>query len=265
MGTQLTKKIEDQITGTSVDLAEDLLAEPTEAYAPLEVATPTDDPMQNARILRQEGFFEEAKHLLHQILVHDPGRVDARKMLSEIHHQECDDLFKSAAPPPLPSRKNPDLIIDQLISDLDIDMSSLIAGETLTEWRKHLALTSSRGSFQDALDLAVAFYEMGAFELSVEVIRGSIDSDSQARLGKQFLLAANYLSLKKEMDTILICDEMIGDRDYPWTDKIHFVYLKARAFESMNKYTEAKKQYDLALSVDPNYRDTQVRLKFLAG
>ncbi len=133
--------------GTRVDLGEDLLSEPTRALSisPTPPATPEalaltspSDHWESAKILFNEGFIEESKKALHQILIHDPSHVEARRKLGEIHELELKQIFANESARPRPLRSGgPAAIevraweIDRIIQDLDRDLKLGMDGLSL--------------------------------------------------------------------------------------------------------------------------------------
>src|SRR5947209_8696859 len=93
------------LTGTQVDLGDDLLNEPTTISSGDMIAEnvgrieSTEDRLQSAKILFNEGMIEQAKRVLHKILIESPHDFAARKALDDIHEVELKQIFSGAEEP----------------------------------------------------------------------------------------------------------------------------------------------------------------------
>jgi len=301
---------------TKIDLGEDLLehtvvlpgfSEDSKETKKEEDEEPKDldDLFRSAEILVSEGFSDEAKKILREILRVEPNNVSARSKLDEIHETELAQILKGGAPSPQaryaqvsaqPEEDFSQVNTEEVMRRLDWDLKLGIfpdqvvgqkrESETEEETLAERALFSSpeeieeygeklekqlvKLSAQDRLDIGIAFFEMGLFDLAVRQFRavrrlctGETDQERLLFLSSSVLLASSQLSAGKAFEAVLTLESIIGDAGYSTEEKIHFFYLMGVASEDLGHSDQAIQWYRQTEQIDPGYRDVQRRLKGL--
>lgn len=270
-----SEKENDLLEGTQVDLGDDLL-EPTEERSLLESRGP-ESAFQNAEILFREGFTEEAKKELYRILRETPKDPSARKLLDEIQQFELNRIFQSHEKPEEKTSRFPmRSILKELDRELQLGIfershpASLEASffedsVQIQSYLENLEKELKNASLKDRMDLGIAFFEMGLYEIAAHQfrkvselsIRGAEYDLSVSALGLQ---ALSLIEGGRPFDAILMVEGALADPDLRESDRIDFLYLMARAHEELEKWEAAGEWYHQVLENDPSYRDAKQRL-----
>ena len=228
-----------------------------------------DEDVASARILFQEGLFEEAKKLLHRVLIQLPGYASAQKLLSEINQVELDRLLQY----PLRKSKenvaleNPDRVIEKLERDLGLGPSG--GAGNFDPGRENWI--HPRGSnVQEAYDLGVAFFEMGCYR---DALRESAQALKQIRVKNSdlgelgvaiaVLSAESHLALGEAFETKTFLLPILSELEISHESKIPLYYLMALAEERLGYRIEARAWLEKVIEADPLYRDAQFRIRLL--
>lgn len=295
---------------TRVDLGDDLLektvqlsressgARPTDqdTEAILRPSTPAEieDQVQSAKILLSEGLMEEAKRVLHRILIVDPKHVVARQTLHEIHESELKQIFgedrKRISLRDKPEPVLTDADADEIMRELDRELSLGIFGrdggddgsdaremaefpllsdpKAIQEYATQLEKELVGVSGQDRVDLGIGFLEMGLNELATRQFKSAVhqlmqDPEENAKevLSATALLAYSTILIGKAFEATLMIQSILRDAQLSDEHKIEFFYLIGRAYEAMRKPDLAQRWYEQVRLMDSNYRDIQQRLK----
>jgi len=289
--TDVTQATNAQGTSVSIDLGDDLL-EKTIALPGTPATPEPEQPLDaaneyhSARILFQEGLTEEAKRLLHQILLLDPDFHGARELLEQIHAEELRQLFSEETGRRVSAKErkqqsetlDADTLLEKLDSDLELGLFE--AGSMLGPPVEHLELLSNpqeleslthkidslyaQSNPQDRVDIGIALMELGMTDLAIRQFE-KVCSD---RLGceKAFLISTTgligtaLLLSGRPFDAISRMAPLINDSDVPIQEKLDLMYLTARAHEAIGRADLARGWYHEVLQADPKYRDAARRL-----
>ena len=291
---------------TSVDLGEDLLEktavwtgqlrpEPAPPSPPVTSDSPrvpkaaedppldADDQLHSARILVNEGLYEEAKKVLRQLRIRNPGELRARDMLEEIHAAELRQIFGEDHAPRARKRDaaaeiDPDEVLAGLDRDLQLKLeednrplSPLFDDEkSIQEYADRLDRELAGLGGRDRIDLGIAFLEMNLFEVAIRQFRAAHraflqDPSAHARdlLVCAGLIAHATIAAGRAFEATMQIQSILRDSDVPLEDKLDFIYLMGRAYEQLGKADVAAQWYVQVRKIDPHYRDTVRRLKLI--
>jgi len=285
--------------GTRVDLGDDLV-EKTAILAPSEGGPaqdqellitrssssaparqePIESRLQSARILIGEGILEEAKKILHKVLVEDAGSIEARHALEEIHELELKQIFGEETGRQVYARgKNtPEAIdADQILEQLDRDLSLGLGGrdlpgllrnaENLRQLTSRLDSELADLSAQDNIDVGVGFLEMGLAEIAISrfnaalaAYTGSSATPPQAIISATSLLAVAQLAALKPFEAQFTLQPALNDSELSPEAKIDLYYLMGRVQEQLGKPDRAADWFRHVAEINPKYRDVRERL-----
>ena len=293
---------------TRIDLGDDLV-ENTRVTTYLETPSEKseavfdiDDQLQSAQILLGEELFEEAKKILRKILILDPRRIDARQVLNQIHEKELKQLFGEGSRRKFlgldsagdASADFLSMATDDVIRELDRDLklgifasdgttNSVVSGEAqgfplfsdpkaIKEYGDRLEADFGKLSGQDRIDLGIAFFEMGLYEIAIRQFKAAYQFYTQAEpeilskgaLVASSLLAYTFILAGKAYEAAQLVQSMIRDVSITPENKLEFVYLMGRAYEAMGREELSVHWYSQAYRQDPSYRDIALRLQNLA-
>jgi tetratricopeptide (TPR) repeat protein len=263
---------------TKIDLGDDLLEEKTIVVSgiPEGLATQNDPhaleaSVQNARILLSEGFPEEAKKILRQILLQNKNNVESQKLLEEIHHSELKQIFLVAEPSTRKNYTGGKNTYDESI--LNVDAEKLL--KSLDE-EFDLGLDPSRSQIffsqeletsspapSDRIDLAISFIEMELYAHANQLLRAVLRTENSSTLTAVALLAYSHLLSGQYFEVLSVLQPYINDTEVLKEDKIEFFYLMGRANHALARTSEALGWFLYVESIDPSYRDNAERVKQL--
>lgn len=278
--------VEDEIQdGTGTDLGDDLI-EKTRSLTRETVARDAirpdqlDDHLDSARILFGEGLIEEAKKILHRILICDAGHVLARQMLQEVHELELKQIFSEGGGRRIPGIREPrnvlpaEVDVEQVMRELDRDLKLDIFPfdrdeRAIREYGERLDQEVSGLSPRDLVDLGIAFLEMGLSEIAVPRFRNACqkllqESDQKNRdllLSATSLHAYSLILVGQAFEATLELQSVLRDSEIPIGQKVEFFYLMGRAHEEMKKTESALGWYQQVAAIDSRYRDVEDRLR----
>lgn len=234
-----------------------------------------DDQYESAKILVSEGLLDEAKKILHRVLLADPHHVAAHNKLEELRALELKILFSDARPR---RRHRPaetedvdlaSIDSEEVIRKLDEDLGLGIIGSHMSLFQDPASMAKFSASIdrdladltpRDRMDVGVAFYEMGLFDLACRQFElAARDSDSHAQA--TVLLAQTLVDADKPFEATLKLEPILEDAELTAEQKLDSMYLMARAYEQMNRTEQALQWYAQVSRVDSNYRDIPDRLK----
>lgn len=270
-----------QSESTTVDLGDDLVSEPTRVLGspPVSVTPPppprnalssnfvqTDfegiaDQIESARILQQEGLFEDAKKILRKILLAEPNRWEVKDLLSEIQDTEIKLLLSDSGYTPR-KRRSTDIVLDtnvvsveKMIQRLESDLKQVAATE------ESLLFPSTGLSARDSVDLGAAFLEMGLFKSARKVLETACKNE-QERLGAFSLIAQSWIGDHKPYEATHLLEPILAETESTREEKLDLIYWMARSFELMQNDDLAIQWYEEVIELNPDYRDASERLKW---
>ena len=186
-----------------------------------------DDPraleasVQNARILLSEGFPEEAKKILRQLLLQNKNNVESQKLLEEIHHLELKQIFSAAEPS---IRKNYtaekstydesilDVDADELLKSLDeeFDLNLKPSDSTVFIAKE---LENSAPAPSDRIDLAISFIEMELYAHAKQLLLAVLRAESAPTLIAVSLLGQSHLLSGEYYEVLSVLQPYINDAE----------------------------------------------------
>lgn len=265
-----------------IDLGDDLLENTIESVSPIQSEEKFDpqDKLKSAEIFFSEGFLEEAKRVLREIIRKDPRSVQAKRRLEAIQNKEIESLLKVYPESDnYPEQESPDRVTGQLLKDLGMEdlneESEFLSAEELKSFEKKIDTLYSNSSDQERIDLGIAFLTMGLVSLAENQFR-IVASHSPLRKShpKQpffekeviHILSANYLLILtlldsgKHFEAVLLAESIACSGDLSNDLKVHFYYLLGRAQEGLGNFGAAKEFYHQAALIDSDYRDVKDRI-----
>ncbi len=271
-----------------VDLGDDLLVDTS--FIPRPSPMGVNDWMQSADILLREGFSPDAKKLLHQVLIHQPGNSRARVLLEEIQKAEIQGMLepqklgKSAKnrQETLHEDEDPDLVLKKLDHELQLGLfSSTADSRTLSPrlgdvWAPEISEQLIHevdqkyfdASTQDWIDLGIAFLEMELSSVATHLFtrasqRLNSSSSDTPLLSRSVicLLALSLLHQGKPFEAFIQLQPLVRDFEIQNADKLELFYLMGRAYDLMGKSEMAFEFYLQVFNIDPHYRDIEKQLR----
>lgn len=267
------------------DLGEDLL-EPTRFSPQLggaSTARPTspDELIRNAEILLNEGLPDEAKRLLHQVLIADPSHSRARHALDRIHDEELKQILegresprsrtRSEISPPLLGVIDPEQVLQRLDEDLALGLTSPLLTELAEDaeasMRAMQAFLSEvdramvGATYQDRIDLGVGFLQMELYDAALAHWQAAsrLTEDARLRLQASALRALALVLARRPYEASSELQPVLADQEIAWDDKTELLYWMARASEARGDVVLAASWYEQVLKQDPLYRDAASR------
>ena len=295
-----------KISGTRVDLGEDLVEETAPLLVPkvkreinpildslnITEVTPENisDIIESAKILMNESLLDDAKKLLHQVLIVAPDHIVARKYLNDIHDEELKQIFGDRSPSRYQKEENSSYLKEdpeQLIRKLDLDLGlGLFSGSFATAPLSELSLFKDdveleaygdriehdlfSAPVKDWIDLGIAFLEMDLYPISIRLFSGAcrrltLDSEQniESALSATSLLALSLIMAGRPYEAASELQPLLMDLDVPNERKAELYYLMGRIYEIMKNAEFAKKFFTQVREIDPAYRDVSSRMKGL--
>jgi tetratricopeptide (TPR) repeat protein len=275
---------------TQIDLGDDLLEstaistgiiEPSESSVLLDSSPDAiEDQLHSAQILVAEGFLEEAKKVLHRVLIAAPKSARAREQLNEIHEIELKHIFSEERSKRRPflqtstlsreeeiENSDPEAVLHKLDQDLGLGIFPQ-DGEKIVF---SLFEEFSNAGPKDRIDVGVAFLEMGLSNLALQQFQAASKDYAQKyglnhpdALSATSLMAYALILSGRPLEATFEMQSVLQDSEITPQDKLEFIYLMGRAHESMNKPEVALQWYQQAREINAHYRDIEDRLKRLA-
>lgn len=246
-----------------------------------------EDGLQSARILMNEGFLEEAKKILRRVLLMDSRCAIARTRLEEIHELELKQIFSEgdSRRPRLPSfrrKKDPEDISkvnsEKVMRELDRDLrlgvfpgndstgigvaelSLFKDREGMEKFAADLDRSMGGASARDRMDMAVAFLEMGLFDLAIRQLRIAV-RDPDFLLAASVLLSTALIMADRPFEATVALEPLLLDTEHSVESKLECFYLMGRAHEGLRKPGAAIPYYQQVVGIEPLYRDAGERLR----
>jgi tetratricopeptide (TPR) repeat protein len=302
--TEKQDSISQSSNETRIDLGEDLLEKtamipglpasdaPDSAHAqsPLDIPSgesgSIEDLIHSAKILVDEGLVEDAKKILHQILIIDSGNRAALEAMNSIQKEELKVLFRediTRQRAPHAKIKSQEMDPEELMRKLDQDLGLGIFGQNspialasdlslfqsskdMETFALKLEKNLAGGKIQDWVDLGIAFLEMDFYQIAVRLFTGAcrkIDSEMKGEqsISATSLLALSLILLGRPFEAISKLQPLLRDVEIKADQKVELYYLMGRTYESLKKFDFAIHFYDQVKKIDPRYRDIEYRLR----
>lgn len=120
---------------------------------------------------------------------------------------------------------------------------------------KGLVRHGSSETLKDKENLIVAFFELGLYDVSALLLQKMKKSSNSAYLQTEILYKEG-----KYTDVIAIVNEVLVDFELTESETIPFYYLKALAYQKLNKDIEAQNIFSLISTYDPKFRLLKERI-----
>jgi tetratricopeptide (TPR) repeat protein len=231
-----------------------------------------------------EGFTEDAKAALRQILILQPTHVAARLKLREIHDLELKQIFQATASPPpaprrfredpaAPERINPRKVLEDLDHDFGLgviceeDRDRVLRNELqlfgnekdMEQFGERLDSTLAGVTARERIDIGVAFLEMGLFDIAIRSLKVA-QREEEFQLSATALLAYAMILAGRPFDAAIELEAVVRDSEHLRESKVDLYYLLGRAYQALAKSREAARWYRQAAQIEPHYRDVDERL-----
>ncbi len=233
---------------------------------------------------------DQATHVYHRVLEHDPANEQARSALALLESmteldRSPDPANVGATPPPAadlapvtPPAAAPGQFIDLgalILDEQQVRDTRMRVGqaqpiededqafhEALTEFKRGIEANLDADDFQAHYDLGIAFKEMGLLDEAIAQFQKALRSpDGRLRTSEQ-LGAAFYAK-----GQFAICEAVLRRAvdGLPGTDdeKIGLLYWLGRALEAQQRGRDAVPLYERALAVDIRFLDLGERVERL--
>ncbi len=274
---------------TQPDLGDDLLREDVgvQIAASGEIARQEspEERVHSAEILHREGLVEEAKKILHSVLISHPQHHSARTRLKEIHDQELQQILGES--PDAPRRRQPSLFqspagsswidANEVIRRLDQDLSLGLHKLSLFEDEQALQLFEAEleraledgapSSVQDRIDLGVGFFEMDLYASALKQWDAAerklfmLEESGGERLSVAALRALALVLLGRPYEAGAAIQPILRDSEVSAEAKTELFYLMGRAAEAQGNLAGAVSWYAKTDEADSLYRDARERLE----
>lgn len=260
---------------TRVDLGDDLIDKTrvadSDARAGGERPFSAEDALSSADILIGEGLYEEAKKILFRVLRERPELVQARDKLDRLHQEELEQILSGSTPTrrgPIAYAFDHERVLEKLNRDLKLDVFDAESSSPAAErFRESLKFSLDGADAQDQMDLGIAFYEMSLFGLALERFQDALKAarrkdpeDVRAALSAEYLQALTLVQMGRESEALVLLQPHLIRSDLEMEDRVHFMYLHARALERGGRPAEARAVLESILAWDPFYRDVRDRV-----
>jgi tetratricopeptide (TPR) repeat protein len=312
-----TQSASDSNELTRIDLGDDLLEKtalivpqeeekkapeflPQESHSESHATSPREpetvvDLLHSARILVTEGLFEDAKKILHRILIQDSSNALARQQLEEIHATELKQIFGDTETRKPYARRirldvskiDSDAMMRQLDKDLNLgvfspepppaignELSLLEDPALVSAFCENLERDLSKASVQDWIDLGIGFLEMDLVQIAARLFAGACrkldlefteqslsQENEEARLSATFLLSFSLIIVGRPYEAISKIQPLLTEIHLKTEQKTELFYLMGRTYESMRKWGLATEFYEQVIEVDAQYRDVDLRIR----
>jgi len=272
----------DSEQASRIDLGDDLLEATrvdSRPQAESDRELELSDQLQSAKILIAEGLLDEAKKVLRKILITDHKQAIARQLLEEIHEKELKHLLGDSTRRRFLHSKDQkeeafsEALTEQVIRQLDHDLRlgifnsdgtcNFLDPQTTRDYADRIEREFPSLTAQNRLDLGIAFFEMGLYEIAARQFKAASQGffqESHKVLEATALLAQTLISAGKSYEAVQLLQTFLGDIFIAPESKIEFIYLIGLAYEVMNELELAGYWYEQTAQVDPDYRDIEIRL-----
>ncbi len=247
-------------------MAENTNESPTEKLSIEKTKATPSDEVESAKILFQEGLLEEAKKILHRLLIEKINFKPAQLLLDQIRKQEEQKLLADASIKNLSrtiKHEDPDLIRRRLEQDLGI-----VSEDAELPSRSENFIVSESLSVKEHYDLGIAFFEM---DCHLDAVRELKRAERKIRLEKTFLdsegvsVVALYVEclvkLGRAYEAESYLKPILSEPELRHEDKIVLFYLMGVIELELEHPEEARGWFQKVLKVAPGFRDAEFRLK----
>ncbi len=227
------------------------------------------DEVESAKILFQEGLLDEAKRLLHRVLISSPSYSRASRLLKDIQKAELDLILNRSQSLSVDRKKleDPEGILRKLEADLGITIEeqSGAFNPTQENWIHTMELGP-----RERFDLAVGFFEMGCFrdadrELmeALRQVRLQNSSLDEAGVSIVALRAEALIRLENAFEAKMFLAPILNEPEISHELKLPLYYLAGLAEEILGSRAEAKAWFEKVVEIDPLFRDANFRIRLL--
>jgi len=268
----------DGFTNTTIDLADDLLKTSTEITAPPSEVPESlpfqsaEEGLENAKILMNEGLYEEAKRTLHRVILIDPRNLRAKRLLQDVHDIELKQIFldsprrrshhRTTFESPSDDASPVESVIESLDNDLGLNLLNELKINEPAGFAESIESQTTQLAAKDRIDLGIAFYELGLLETAARQFRMALVSGEET-YSATCLLAQTRIEQQNGFDATLVLEPLVSDPNIEIEHKIEVYYLLGRAYCLMSDMRRASQWFGEVLKVDSNYRDTADRINRL--
>ncbi len=160
--------------------------------------------------------------------------------------------------------------VQKLIEQLDRDWKLGLFEGTEVSWDllgMQRELLQSQASFQDGVDLGVAFLTMEAWEMASAWFSQFLHrlwkdpENSTALLNVTALFVRSLMGQKKFFEALSEMQRLLQDDEIDHSKKIELFYLAARIHEALGQSAEVQRYEGYVLQMDAHYRDMRERSK----
>ena len=242
-----------------------------------------EDLLKSAEILFGEGLIDDAKKILHHILISTPGHVGAEQALKRVQEKELQELLHGESRRSVLGRSQKTLEpidADQLIHQLDVDLELGLEGsifeilsdpnspDLLEQFFKKVEKDLSSADLKNWIDLGIGFLEMEMYPLACRLFAGAAKRiDPVMPQAAEFMVSAVsleglcYISMDRPHEAISCIQPVLKDVEIKFEEKTELYYLMGRAYEELGKSEIAREFYVQVHEIDPAYRDVNHRMK----
>lgn len=249
-----------------------------------------EDLLESARILLAEGLTEDAKKILHHILIQDAGNVAAKQALENLREKELAQLFGEGEVRRSYQKKerrtqeavNVEKVIQSLDEDLELGLFSVFdegdaaAAQRLSLFRDEKLLEDfgarvekdlAGAAVRDWIDLGIGFLEMEIYTVALRLLTGGIRRiDPVAADANELMISGVSLQalccilMDRPHEAVSHIQPVLRDSEIKFEDKIELYYLMGRAYELLKKNDLVRGFYEQVREIDASYRDVAFRL-----
>ena len=217
------------------------------------------DQLERARIFVSEKLYDDAKKILHKILISFPNESEAKHLIEEIRREELNALLQSSDTPRFNSDKEEsiDNILTKLSADFDIDFTADIHEEAAL---KNIKKILPNLGPKEKIDLGIAFLVIDFFKCAIELF-------STAARYERFSVEATYLWAQALLDSgeisqaVALLEPFLQDLMLSQNTKVDFLYLSAQAYEQMGETQKAQEYFKKIKLLNSKYRDVSSRVR----
>jgi len=282
-----------QESKTRVDLGEDLLEKTAVSATPDQIALKSEIPQAsdlilNAKILIGENLIEDAKGVLRQVLIAEPGNIAALQLLDDLQKKEIKRMIQEeeswrprlGQPSPEPEEIDSEKVLRELDRDLNLGIFSGGGTETradklslfqdpelMASYAKEVERSLVGADVQDWIDMGIAFLEMDLYWVAIPILSGACrrlnvgaPGDYGLALSATSLLAFALILADRPFEAASKIQPLLRDTDIPRAQKVELFYLMGRVYEVIDKRDLALEFYSQVRDIEPHYRDIDLRL-----
>jgi len=223
------------------------------------------DILEDVKVQIIEGFTQDAKKNLYQILRKEPDHMEAQMLLEQIQQSELKELFKLTPKSEIKKTEND-------YSSKILETKKLEKDHYLQEWNLMTKLNQilKKSSLQNKMDLAVSFFEMQLYSITIWILKQAEKHLENSNLqclkwltSLKGLIGWSFFSMGRENEAISEIQSVLKNQKITIYKKVELIYLMGRIHEYLSKIPEAIQYYQKVQKIQKKYRDTNERLKKL--